>query len=197
MLTRVLAVGLVLFASGCNWPIDVRAVMTDGETFTGTVIGGTLHGSMNLTNGKGVDCVGEYYAGVGFLNCNNGEQAQIRYSTVSIGAGYGFGTTSNGRGLRFTFGMSPERGAVYLGPPVAATGGGGGTPASTGARSSGTGFFITRQGHVLNFAIKADVVRTFLSTSGISMESSAGGRELNLPDIGDKARAFTVHVECK
>ena len=49
----------------------------------------------------------------------------------------------------------------------------------------------------VNFALKADVVRTFLAAVGVNAETSAGGRELALPDIGERARAFTVFVECK
>jgi S1-C subfamily serine protease len=48
----------------------------------------------------------------------------------------------------------------------------------------------------VNFAIKSDVVRTFLSTQGITPETG-GSRELAVPDIGELARAFTVLVECK
>lgn len=339
MWKRLFAAGLVLLAGGCNFPIDVRAVLSDGETFTGTVMGGTMHGSMNLTNGNGTDCVGEYTNGLGFLNCSDGERAQIQYTTVRIGVGYGFGTTSSGRGLRFTFGMSADEGAAYLGPSAAA-GGSSNPRASSSRAASGTGFFVTRQGHILtnahvvngcktitvqqpggaaafataittdkqndlallqasssmpavatlragrpirpgeavvaygfplsgimssggvlttgtvnalagpgddtrflqisapiqpgnsggplldmtgavvgitsksistnnaarvlgatpqnvNYAIKTDVIRTFLSTIGISVESSAGGRELSTPDVGERARAFTVHIECK
>jgi S1-C subfamily serine protease len=49
----------------------------------------------------------------------------------------------------------------------------------------------------VNFAIKADVVRTFLASQGVAPETAAGGRELSVPDIADRARAFTVFIECK
>jgi uncharacterized protein len=49
----------------------------------------------------------------------------------------------------------------------------------------------------VNFAIKADVVRTFLASSGISTETGAGGRELSPADIGERAHAFAVRIECK
>jgi S1-C subfamily serine protease len=48
----------------------------------------------------------------------------------------------------------------------------------------------------VNFAIKSDVVRTFLSTNGVFAETAAG-RELSMPDIGERARTFTVLIECK
>ena len=328
--------GLVgtLFIGGCNWAIDARRVLSDGEVFTGKVNGGTDRGSMMLSNGKGTECLGEYAKGIAFLNCSDGETAQLQYVTMRIGSGYGFGTTSRGRGFRSTFGMSEEEGAKYLSPAVAG-GGGGGTPPS-----SHKGASISRQGHIVtnahvvngcnsvtvqqpggieaaanvvatdgqndlallqtgaqppaiatlrggrpirpgeavvaygfpltgavsssgvltngmvnalsgggddtrflqtsapiqpgnsggplldmtaavvgvtsqslstnsaarhygatpqnvNFAIKAEVVRTFLSTTGVTAESSAGGRELSAPDVGERARAFTVHIVCK
>lgn len=329
-----LAVGLALLAGGCNWPIDVHAVVSDGEVFTGKVMGGFNRGSMSLTNGKGTECIGEYASGIGLLNCNDGDAVQIQYATVSMGSGYGFGTAKSGRGLRFVFGMSVEQGARYLTAPAAASSGGATTSAPSGRRASGTGFFITRQGHVLtnahvvdgcrevtvarvdeapsaarivssdkqndlallmteafapaaavfrsrpvrqgetiiaygfpyagslssggvittgsinalsglrddtryfqisapvqpgnsggplldatgavvgvvssglrgrgssapqnvNFAIKADVARTFLSTNNLSPDGTAGGRELSIPDIGDRARTFTAFIECK
>jgi S1-C subfamily serine protease len=49
----------------------------------------------------------------------------------------------------------------------------------------------------VNFAIKTEVIRTFLSTTGVSAEPSSGGRELSAADVGERARAFTVHIECK
>jgi S1-C subfamily serine protease len=339
MLKRLFAVGLALLASGCNWPIGVHAIVSDGEVFTGTVMGGFNRGSMSLTNGKGTECIGEYSGGIGLLNCNDGDAVQITYATLSVGSGYGFGTARSGRGLRFVFGMSAEEGARYL-SPVTAGAAGGNRPATSGKTSSGTGFFITRQGHILtnahvvdgcrditvqqpggptvsanavttdkqndlallqtaapapavatlrgsrpirpgesviafgfplsgmmssggvlttgtvnalsgtgddtrylqisapiqpgnsggplldttgaivgvttksistnraarlygatpqnvNFAIKPEVIRTFLATTGFSAESSGSGPELSPADVGERARAFTVHIVCK
>src|SRR3954469_14611838 len=99
MWKRLMAMGLALLASGCNWPIGVHAVVSDGEVFTGTVMGGFNRGSMSLTNGKGTECIGEYASGIGLLNCNDGDAVQIQYATVSMGSGYGFGTARSGRGL--------------------------------------------------------------------------------------------------
>jgi len=48
----------------------------------------------------------------------------------------------------------------------------------------------------VNFAIKTDVVQTFLATNGITAETG-GGREMGAADVGDRARTFTVLVECK
>ncbi len=49
----------------------------------------------------------------------------------------------------------------------------------------------------VNFAIKADVVRTFLASQGVTGETAAGGRELSMPDIAERAHVFTVFIECK
>lgn len=49
----------------------------------------------------------------------------------------------------------------------------------------------------VNFALKADVARTFLAASGVPVETSGGGRDLSVADIGEKARAFSVLVDCK
>lgn len=49
----------------------------------------------------------------------------------------------------------------------------------------------------VNFAIKADVVRTFLASQGVTAETATGGRELSVPDVAERAHAFTVFIECK
>jgi S1-C subfamily serine protease len=49
----------------------------------------------------------------------------------------------------------------------------------------------------INFALKADVARTFLESAGVPIETSGGGRDLSVADIGDKARAFSVFIDCK
>ena len=62
------------------------------------------------------------------------------------------------------------------------------------------GRFARRTGTLpqnVNFALKADVARTFLEAAGISVETSSGGRDLSVADIGEKARGFTVLVDCK
>ena len=49
----------------------------------------------------------------------------------------------------------------------------------------------------VNFALKADVARTFLEASGVPIETAGAGRDLSVPDIGEKARAFSVLIDCK
>ncbi|MDP2334691.1 MAG: serine protease [Reyranella sp.] len=49
----------------------------------------------------------------------------------------------------------------------------------------------------VNFALKADVARTFLEASGVPIETSGGGRDLSVADIGERARAFSVLIDCR
>lgn len=49
----------------------------------------------------------------------------------------------------------------------------------------------------VNFALKTDVARTFLDSAGVPIETSAGGRDLSVADIGERARAFSVLIDCK
>jgi S1-C subfamily serine protease len=76
------------------------------------------------------------------------------------------------------------------------------TGAVIGVTSSGLNalYFARQRGTVpqnANFAIKVSVIRTFLESAGVSAETAAGGRDLSMPDIGVRARSFTVRVECK
>ena len=48
----------------------------------------------------------------------------------------------------------------------------------------------------VNFALKADVARTFLDSNGISYQSGHSEMRLSPADVGDIARPFTVQVEC-
>jgi S1-C subfamily serine protease len=340
----IAAVGM-LFTGACSMTIDVYGVVGDNEIYTGTTTGNAVSGTMTLSDGKGKTCIGDRVgtsaAGHGLLTCNDGMRVQIQYTTLSITSGYGFGTTSNGDNVRFTYGLSREEGAKYLGPQDQQTAAAPGAPAPpTRTKGTGTGFYITRQGHVLtnahvvdrckeltvtavggaassarvvandkandlailqssetpaaiaslrgarpvrpgetvvaygfpltgalssggvltsgsvsaltglrddtryfqistpiqpgnsggplldttgavvgvtssvlnavraarttgnvpqnvNFALKVGVIRTFLESAGVSAETAPGGRELGTPDIGERARAFTVLVECK
>jgi tetratricopeptide (TPR) repeat protein len=49
----------------------------------------------------------------------------------------------------------------------------------------------------VNFAIKAEVVRTFLDSKGIAYKTQRSDQQLSPADIGDVARPFTVYVECR
>jgi tetratricopeptide (TPR) repeat protein len=49
----------------------------------------------------------------------------------------------------------------------------------------------------VNFAIKAEVVRTFLDSKGIAYKTQRADQQLSPADIGEVARPFTVYVECR
>lgn len=335
MTLRALVVAAAMLVAGCSQ--SVHGVV-GSEKFTGTVSQGVGTGTMEMQGTSGTKCFGDYSArgatsGDGFLSCDDGRQAIIRYRTTSLGVGYGYGTTNTGASVRFYFGMTPEEGERYIATRPGSEPGGGSAKGGTG-----TGFFVTRQGHILtnahvvegcgsvtiqqqgtgaaaaqvvvadkendlallrtdarstsiatfrgdrpvrpgenvvaygfplnglvssggvlttgtvsalagirddtryfqisaplqpgnsggplldatgavigvnaatlgnraakvigvtpqnvNFAIKSDVVRTFLSTNGVAAETGGGGA-LTVPDIGERARTFTVLIECK
>jgi hypothetical protein len=49
----------------------------------------------------------------------------------------------------------------------------------------------------VNFALKAEVARTFLDSSGVAYRMDRSKQQLSPADIGDIARPFTVHIECQ
>ena len=49
----------------------------------------------------------------------------------------------------------------------------------------------------VNFALKAEVARTFLDNKGIAYQTARSDRQLSPADVGDIARLFTVHIECE
>jgi S1-C subfamily serine protease len=48
----------------------------------------------------------------------------------------------------------------------------------------------------VNFAIKAALARSFLDANGVEYESASSAEELGAAEIGERAKAFTVLVEC-
>jgi hypothetical protein len=48
----------------------------------------------------------------------------------------------------------------------------------------------------VNFAVKAEVARTFLDSKGISYQSAHSDVQLPPADVGDISRPFTVEIEC-
>ena len=48
----------------------------------------------------------------------------------------------------------------------------------------------------VNFAIKASTIRTFLDANAVAYSKSVSNRTMSPPDIADRAREFTVRVEC-
>ncbi len=49
----------------------------------------------------------------------------------------------------------------------------------------------------VNFALKAEVARTFLDSKGIAYQTARSEQILSQPDVGDIARPFTVRIDCK
>ncbi len=356
---RLVLAGLLLVA-GCSTQV-YGFFGEEDEVFTGQMITGADNsGHIELDNGKGTQCAGEHVAyrpgldsgsllgvvvavsagatGHVLLTCNDGQRVAIQFHSVSLDSGYGFGTTNQGRPVKFTYGMSRAESARYfkIGQTSTASGSGAGSGQASPREATGTGFYITRQGHGLtnahvvdgcktltvarvgematganvvsidkqndlavllaasaapavaslrarpvrqgdpvvafgfpyagslssggaittgsisalsglrddtrylqistpvqpgnsggpllddsaavvgvvssglrasrttgivpqnvNFAIKADVVRTFLSAAGVIPENAAGGHQLSTPDVGERARSFSVLIDCK
>jgi len=49
----------------------------------------------------------------------------------------------------------------------------------------------------VNFALKAEVARTFLDSKGITYRTAASEQQLSPADVGEMARPFTVFIECQ
>jgi hypothetical protein len=49
----------------------------------------------------------------------------------------------------------------------------------------------------VNFALKAEVARTFLDSKGITYQTARSEQQLSPADVGDIARPFTVYIECE
>ena len=63
-----------------------------------------------------------------------------------------------------------------------------------------TAFAIRITGDIpqnVNFALKAEVVRTFLDSKGIVYHSAPSDKQLSPADVGDIARPFTLRIECE
>jgi S1-C subfamily serine protease len=48
----------------------------------------------------------------------------------------------------------------------------------------------------VNFAIKGGVVRNFLDANGVEYRTTAETHELKTADVGDRAKKFTLYIEC-
>ncbi|MDP1963630.1 MAG: serine protease [Reyranella sp.] len=333
--------------AGCASVSVFGIVGDEDDLYTGSATGYLdRSGTIELKNAKGNRCSGDFAYGVGLtgrglIACDDGQRAVISFTGLSSMSGFGSGTSSTGRQVAFTYGLSREQSARYLGfKATGATAAAPGAPPAAATRAgTGTGFHINRQGHVLtnahvvakcreltvsrqgsaptaaslvkadasndlavliatpspavaafragrpvragetvvafgfpltgmlssggivtngsvsalsglgddsrylqisapiqagnsggplldssgnvvgivtssirdsavarrtgaipqniNFALKADVARTFLEAAGVPIETSSGGRDLSVADIGEKARAFSVFIDCK
>lgn len=106
--------------------------------------------------------------GVAALRCSDGSSASLRYRELNERQGYGSGKTSNGDPISFVYGVDESSARTYLLLPIddpkesqnSQSSGESGrqTSKSTAIEllGSGTGFFISNQGHILT---NAHVVR--------------------------------------
>ncbi len=155
-----LAITGALLVTACAPTMSVYSLFGD-EMYTGTTSGQAASGQINLSNGNGTTCIGERHGvalfgtgnGHGLLTCSDGAQVIFQYKNVGHFSGYGFGTTSTGKTVRFTFGLTPDESAQYIGNVPQQAAATPGTPSdSTRPKGTGTGFFITQQGHLLTNA---------------------------------------------
>lgn len=155
--------------AGCASGSVFGIVGDEDDLYTGTTTGYLDRSdTIELKNAKGNRCSGDFAYGVGLtgqglISCDDGQRAVISFTGLSSMSGFGSGTSSTGRQVAFTCGLSREHSALHLGFKAA-----GATPAAPGAppaaatrAGTGTGFYINRQG------LKVDVARTFLESSGV------------------------------
>jgi S1-C subfamily serine protease len=164
-------VGIALAVGGCSKTVGVYGIVgSEANVFTGTSTGYSDHtGTIELQNAEGVKCIGNFVAtsarsGSGSLTCSDGQRAMIQYNIITLTTGYGFGVSNSGMPVKFYYGLSREEGAKYIGllPDARASTPRDGRPAPprSGGGSTGTGFYITRQGHVLTAAHVVDKCAT-------------------------------------
>ncbi len=154
--------GLIAFLllGGCA-SVSVYGVVGDeNDLYTGSATGYLdRSGTIELKNAKGNICKGDFtyhegLRGSGIIGCDDGQTAHIVFRGLSAMSGYGFGTSNTGRPVAFTYGLSREQSGRYLGlgrTGIPAAGGGTASrpPAASGKSGTGSGFFVSRQGHVM------------------------------------------------
>jgi S1-C subfamily serine protease len=156
----------LLLLAGCA-SVSVYGVVGDeNDLYTGSATGYLdRSGSIELKNAKGNVCRGDFkygygLRGAGIIGCDDGQTAHIVFNGLSPMSGYGIGTSNTGRHVAFTYGLSREQSGRYLGlgragiPPATGSGGGASTaptppPRAPGKEGTGSGFFVSRQGHVM------------------------------------------------
>ena len=57
---RLLAIGAVALGSACDATMNVYSVVGSDEVFTGTATGDGQRGTINLSNGQGKTCIGQF-----------------------------------------------------------------------------------------------------------------------------------------
>jgi S1-C subfamily serine protease len=146
--------------AGCASVSVFGIVGDEDDLYTGTATGYLdRSGTIELKNAKGNRCSGDFAYGVGLtgqglIACDDGQRATIAFTGLSSMSGFGSGTSSTGRQVAFTYGLSRDQSARYLGfKATGATAAVPGAPPAAATRAAtGTGFYINRQGHVLTNA---------------------------------------------
>ena len=187
-------IGMLLTVAGCATNEAYGVVGENSQLFTGQMSGGS-EGRITLDNGQGTRCVGQYsgrsstsltvawlmvggrpppLSGTGraLMTCSDGQQAVVQFTSTGGESGYGFGTTRDGQPVRFAYGMTREQSASYLQIPPGSSGSAPSRPPG-GAIGSGTGFFVTRQGHVVTNAHVVERCRTVAVTTSDGATTTA------------------------
>jgi hypothetical protein len=102
----------------------VLAILAD-DLFTGEAVGYLDRtGKIEVTSSVSptLRCVGEFRytgssVGRGTMQCNDGNNAQFQFNSLSALSGYGFGNSSRGP-MSFTYGLTVEEAKSYLRLPV-------------------------------------------------------------------------------
>ena len=165
MKSRLGGLAMLLLLGGCA-SVSVYGIVGDeNDLYTGSATGYfTNSGTIELKNAKGNVCKGDFkygtgLRGAGIIGCDDGQTAHIVFNGLSPMSGYGIGTSNTGRPVAFTYGLSREQSGRYLGlggAGIPATAGGGSAstppaspPPASGRAGTGSGFFVSRQGHVM------------------------------------------------
>lgn len=149
-------IGTGLIAAACTASADVYGVVGySGKIYKGIAIGHMDRtGTIDMQAEDGEKCVGAFRytgskTGSGELQCSDGKRAIIQFNALGMVSGYGFGTTDDGEPIKFAYGLTQDEAGPYIATPKRKAR----EKARSGpSTSSGTGFFVSFQGHVLTNA---------------------------------------------
>ena len=123
-LIRFLSLALMVISlSACSVSAPVHSITRiEGKLveFTGIAVGYLDRtGTIEMKNRDGITCAGKFRytgtrTGIGHLTCSNGEKSDFQFNGLSAVSGYGYGTSSNGYPIAFTFGLDESERRRYL-----------------------------------------------------------------------------------